>query len=59
MSNRATRRAEKRCKHKRTTVKDWMTRPATQDGVPVGVVRLGQTVCLDCGAVNQTPVRLP
>ncbi|ATN89593.1 hypothetical protein SEA_BONUM_73 [Gordonia phage Bonum] len=56
--NRAERRALKRCKHPRTTVKDWITRPATQNGEPAGVVRLGQRVCLDCGATNPTPVRM-
>ncbi|AKJ72400.1 hypothetical protein AU099_gp57 [Gordonia phage GTE8] len=56
--NRAERRAHKRCKHTRTQVKDWVTRPATQDGRPAAVVRLGQRVCLDCGRVNPTPVRM-
>ncbi|WGH20852.1 hypothetical protein QLT00_gp69 [Gordonia phage Commandaria] len=56
--NRAERRALKRCKHTRTTVKDWITRPATMHGAPAGVVRLGQRVCLDCGQTNPTPVRM-
>ncbi|AYB69221.1 hypothetical protein SEA_EMIANNA_68 [Gordonia phage Emianna] len=56
--NRAERRAAKRCKHTRTRLKDWVTRPATDNGQPAGVVRLGQRECLDCGRTNPTPVRM-
>lgn len=56
--SRAERRARARCKHRNTVVKHMMTKPATQNGEPAGMVSIGYRVCLDCGAENKTPVRM-